>query len=387
MPLGSMEQGIKAIQAGNLTEGARLLKIALKDTTELTGRLRAVALTWLAETTTNRDQKITYYKEALAADPGNADVQQRMALVMALPPPPPLLDAPLPPAQTSYPITTAPSTLPQAPYMSPATALPGAPPVTTNLFFRTVGVMDGPNGPGTAFFVNQQGLLATTRFVVGGVEHLTIALEDGRTLPGRVVRSYPEFDVAIIQVDIQVSRLLPPSPSPTIPDNMALTAVAQNGQVMNGARAATKRDLAAHWFPTTIRKLADAGGNPIFDERNYLVGMLTRNMSRTSGYVFGLHIAKVYQCVDNYLQEIQLDSRRAYCPNCGYLSRAPSIGAFYCEACGGTLPYASEVARFPIPQAGAFYGENTHTPCKKCGSRLGYYNGRCLRCGAEAGKK
>ena len=75
MSFQAVEQGIGAIQAGNLDEGARLLKIALKNP-ELTGALRAVACLWLGEISSDPSEKRTYYKEALAADPSNAAVKR-----------------------------------------------------------------------------------------------------------------------------------------------------------------------------------------------------------------------------------------------------------------------------------------------------------------------
>lgn len=383
MPFQSVEQGIKAIQAGNHAEGARLLRIALRDTTEITGKMRAVALVWLAETMTTPDQKIQCYKDALVADPGNAEIQQRMAALMMsnLPPAQDTPIIPMPPVQTPAPV----SAQTVAPMATPAAQTPAARGGTGPLpgFYRTVGVYGGRNGPGTGFFVALQGLLVTTRYVVGGLEHLTVMLDGGQTLPGRVVRSYPDMDMALVQVNLALNKLLPITPTPMLPDGMPLMAISHSGRAMNGAYAATKRDMPVHWFATTIKQVADAGGDPIFDDRNYLVGMLTRNISHTSGYIFGLHIASIQRSVDNYIQELRLDPNRVYCPSCGYLSRASNVGAFYCEVCGGTLPFAQEVTRFPIPQAEVFYGENMHTPCRHCGSRLGYYNGRCLRCGNE----
>jgi hypothetical protein len=419
MPFRSMEQGIKAVQEGKLEEGARLLRIALRDET-LVGKLRAVALTWLAETSTDPDHKTRCYKEALEADPGNADVTQRMAY---------LLSSQLPPKQTPLPPQTGTGTAPIQGQSAPPAQYPpaygqqqpmtgqtpayGQPPATGQLspynqpavsgqtpsygqqsganygsanygsavFFRTVGVIGGPNGTGTAFFVSQNGLLATTRYVVGGVENVTIALDNGRNVPGRVIRAFPEFDLALIQVDLAASNLLPISPMPHVPENARITAISNNGKVMTGQCRATKRRLPPQWFPTTINRVADAGGDPVFDDSNYLIGMLTRNMSRSSSYVYGLHVSALYKCLETYNQEMAADANRVYCPSCGHNSRAISVGAFYCEVCGSVLPQARQVTRFPLPQTAAFYGENMYQPCPHCGARLGYYDGKCLRCG------
>ena len=59
MPPQSVEQGIAAIQAGNIEEGARLLKIAVREP-DVTGPMRAIAFLWLAETTADPQAKRAY---------------------------------------------------------------------------------------------------------------------------------------------------------------------------------------------------------------------------------------------------------------------------------------------------------------------------------------
>jgi hypothetical protein len=164
---------------------------------------------------------------------------------------------------------------------------------------------------------------------------------------------------------------------------MELTAVVHNGEMLRGRCRPTKREIKPHWFPTTFRQTGDGGGSPIYDEHNYVVGMLTRNASRSSSDVFGLHITAIRRQLEEYRREIQVDPQRTYCPACGYVSRAANFGAFYCELCGSTLPRARGMNRFPVPQAGALYGENLQRPCRHCTSGVGYYNGRCLRCGGD----
>lgn len=407
--LRNMQQGIDAIQHGNLPEGARLLKIALLDAT-LSGAMRATIYIWLAETDPNPTYKIQCYHDALNADPGNNHAQTRLDHLLnsgnIMPPTPSLTSnpqtpppaAPVAPAAgipaagyaDAYPAASpAPAAYPAgypaaspAPY--PAAASPTAtPPPSTAMYFRTVSIIDGPNGPGTGFFVTLDGMIATSRLVVSGMENVVISLDATRQLVGKVVRAYPEYDLAFIKVALTLSHNLPFTGMPTLPDNMEITAVAHDGQLLRGRIRATKRDMKPHWFPTTIRQLADTGGNPVFDEHNYLVGMLTRNTSRASADVFGLHINAIRRQLEDYQREIQLDPHRAYCPNCGYISRAENFGAFYCEVCGSVLPKARGLQRFLVPQAATLYGENLQRPCRHCDSRVGYYNGRCLRCGND----
>jgi hypothetical protein len=410
MPFRSMEQGIEAIKAGNTVEGARLLRIALKGE-QLTGSLRAVAYLWLAETNADTQHKRACYNEALRADPNNQDAKNRLSalLVADLPPSPPPAPPTLPQVQPQ-PMTQTqqfaalqpqPPTLPAnpdpvmsmgytptAPMNPMASVLPTNPnptytpqPVEPSAPYRIVGIIGGPNGLGTGFFVNRTGLLATTRYVTGGRETLTIELETGKQLEGRVSRSFPELDLALIQIEGLSSDMLPVTPFPQISDEAPLTALTHSGKIMRGKQRPTKRMLAAYWFPTSFNKLSDAGGNPVFDDRHYLVGMLTKNASRSSEHLFGLHIAAIRRSVEHYAQEMQTGERRVYCPNCGYVSRAVGMGGYYCEGCGSTTPQAVSLTRYYTPQTMVFYEENSRVRCTHCGSTSGFYDGKCLRCG------
>ncbi|HEX2620761.1 MAG TPA: serine protease [Phototrophicaceae bacterium] len=386
----NMQQGIQAIQEGNAGEGARLLRIALQDSS-LTGSMRATACIWLAETDPNPPFKIQCYNDALAADPGNPHAQQRLDLILSnsLPPVSNLSTSTGTQTVVTVP-TSAQSFLPTQPVQSfqpaqtqPAQQQPQPQPRQTALFYRTIGIIDGPNGKGTGFFVTTDGMIATTRLVVSGMENVVISLEPGRQIVGKVVRSYPELDLAFIQIELNLTHILPFSTMSNLPDNLEITAITHDGQLIRGRCRATKRDIKPQWFPTTIRQLADAGGDPVFDDHNYVIGMLTRNASRSSTDVFGLHIGVIKTQLEAYRQEIQLDPNRAYCPACGYVSRSQNFGAFYCETCGSILPATRGVNRFPVPQAATLYGENLQRPCRHCTSRAGYYNGRCLRCGND----
>ncbi len=414
-----IEQGIAAIQAGNLDEGARLLRIALRDTS-LTGGIRAVACLWLAETVSDPQSKRAYYDEALAADPNNPDIRYRVErwLASQLPTPPaqPPGTGPLPPSPTTTPPAQPPVNLPiqtQAAFGPAADAppvpsvLPGMPVGTAPPAFSTggaafgaqpspgfapargagvgyyhiVGIIGGPNGPGTAFFITQEGLLATTRHVIGGLESVTVELETGLQVPGRVVRSYPELDLALVYVQQPVSELMPITPLPRIPEETPLMAVAYNGQIARGSVRTTVRLLSPHWFPTTIAQRLDAGGNPVFDDSRYLVGMLTRNTSATSSNLYGVHINTIRKMVESFRQEMA--EKRQYCPACGAASQAAAAGGYYCDSCGSLMAQAEKKVRGWRDASNVLYHEQNRIACRHCSAAAGFHRGLCLRCGRE----
>ena len=64
-----------------------------------------------------------------------------------------------------------------------------------------VAGLKGDQGTGTAFFITRDGLALTNHHVVANQGTLRATLRDGRQLAVRVLRSNPDADVALIQID------------------------------------------------------------------------------------------------------------------------------------------------------------------------------------------
>jgi hypothetical protein len=365
MPHRILQQGIEAMQQGSAAEGARLIRIALK-ADDLPGDMKAVGYLWLAEAQTDAAGKREYYNAALAADPTNSEAKSRLAR---------LLSTNLPSAVPIPQPDTSAYTLP----VTQTGTMPAVAPRAINLADHMANIIGGVKGAGTAFFVTQDGILATTRAIVENREQVTAELHDGRQLVGRVIRAFPEYDLALIKVDAAPPQLLPIPPQSRVPDEATLYLYHYTGESIRAMQRPTKRVLAAHWLPTTFKEIYDAGGGPIFDERANLVGMITKSTGQTSDYLYALHIYAIRACVEQLRGEMQ-GGKRGYCPSCGGLCRAEGMGYFYCELCGATLPSALNLNRYLVPQAAALYETGT-TRCLKCGSGAGIYQGRCLRCG------
>jgi len=399
MSIQDIHKGIGAIRQGHPDEGARFLRIALRDTT-LDAHHRAMALLWLAETTDNNQSKLNYYQEALALDPSNIDVQARLDRLLAvqLPPTPPLYTAqsqPIeiaPPPMYTPPVQQPPSVMPieepsqtplpiQQPPQSPI------PSVSANALYRTVGIRGVRNGRGTGFFITKDGIVVTTRYVVSGERVVRVQLDERQEVEAQVIRAYPDVDVVFLDTGLQIQHLLQPASNAYLPEHSALTAHSHYGKSVSGKRRATKSELQHYWIPTTIDTLPDAGGLPLFNDSNLLVGMLTKNTSKTTPYYYGVHIHHIYLLWDGTQNDLNTVNT-TYCGKCGRRSMSPMLkGGFYCEYCGSILPYAEDVRRFPTPDMSWKYGENQAEPCEHCHARVGYYKDICLRCGKTKPRK
>lgn len=398
MSLQSVEKGIEALKAGRRDEGVRLLRIALRDT-QVTGALRAAALLWLAQVTDEPTEKRSYYNEAIAADPNNPQVRQIYEAYLAsqfMPPAPPAdstgTHPVVPPVNppTTVPGAVPPTSVSSSPFAPKQPTRPGGtgpltPPVPQSgiSLHHVATVIGGLNGPGTAFFVAREGLLATTRYVVNGQERVVIELATGRQMDAYVVRSFPEYDLAFIYVEQQVTDLMPISSMPNAAEEMFVTVIGSKGAVMRGRRRGTKKVMAAGWFATDFTDLPDAGGSPVLDDRQQLMGMMTRNTSWNSDHLYGLHISVIRSQVELFRQEA-LEGDRVYCIHCGHSSRAFGAGGYYCEYCGGLHSNAERVVRVQMDWMKVFYVETNRMACPHCNATVGFHQGMCLRCGRPA---
>jgi hypothetical protein len=376
MSIRSLNHGIDSIKAGRFDEGIRLITIALKSE-DIKGAVRAGGYIWLAEATTSIQEKRVYYQKALTADPGNEIAQQKMASLMTegLSP---ISSSTQPYSYQNTPSQGMPPVNPQPAYQQ---QLPQHDP---NAAYPTVGILNGPNDRGTGFFVTLDGIIATTRFVVGALDVVQYELKPGQVMNGRVVRSFPVLDLVFIHTDLNLAGIAQASNSAHIPPRTALTGLVYDGANIDGHCRETASAINPDWFPTNISTMHDAGGNPLFDERNLLVGMLTKNANRSYPYFFGLNIHAIYRQLQLYRQETSAGVQLIYCPVCGGLSMAGGAGGFYCEKCGSTLPTAKEQVRYPSQHHDRYYETNQQRPCPHCGSRSGQYKDRCLRCGKKS---
>lgn len=350
-----LRQAIELMQDGKVDPSVDLLKRLIAGD-ELDEKGRAAAFVWLAESRDDGEFKIRCLEQALEHDPKNQQIRQGLQQVTAAPPPP--------------------SRRPAAGPALRRAELEETPAV--------VGILGGLNGAASGIFINDAGMIATTSYAIGGARRATVMLDAKRHTPGTVVRRYPSHDLALIKTALRMAQKRNAAPPSSIGVGAAFVALGYGGVKLRGALGRFNSRRTQHWLRTSIPpvQMPDAGGNPLLDENGQLLALLTRNVDG-AGKALAIKMSHIASLAAQFSRDRQLMPNSDYCAACGGRARARHYGGKHCETCGAAL--GSDVAESAAtPQAdklAALLGENSARPCRRCGARVGDYDGRCLRCG------
>ncbi len=349
-----LRQAIQMMQNGEVGSAVALLN-RLVGSAELDHKARAAAYVWLAESRDDHDFKIRCLERALEAEPENRQIQQGLHQLLAT--------------------------------NSPPDHLPGRRAADVQVLERApsvVGIDGVANSATSGVFISQDGLLATTSYAVGSAEGVSVAIESERSLAGQVVRRDPLQDIALIHTPVRLARKPVAVPSTMIGANMPFVALSVDGTRLRGRLLPSRGAGALQWLGTNLPavQVPNAGGNPLYDEKGQLLGILTRNTD-AAGCVYAISITQIMGLAEAWQRDRRLLPNSGYCKACGGLCRAIMYGGRYCETCGAVLSASDGSAPMPpqIAELQQLYGENQSRACPHCGAGVGTYSGRCLRCG------
>jgi serine protease DegQ len=146
---------------------------------------------------------------------------------------------------------------------------------------------------GSGVIVSREGFILTNSHVVEGVSEIQVTLNDGRTVPGRIVGSDPETDLAVIRVSATGLAPITFGQSDQLRVGDVVLAIGDPfsvGQTVTmGIVSAVGREIgSANPFGSFIQ--TDAAINPgnsggaLVDTNGNLVGINTLIYSRSGGY-------------------------------------------------------------------------------------------------------
>ncbi len=269
---------------------------------------RAAAFVLLADTYLTNAEKRACYGQALQLYPAHPDALRGLSKV-ALPP---------------------------GPAARPTVAPPPPPPQNRPVlaeYYQVVGVLNGPNGAGSGFFVSQDGLVATTRHVVGGTEQVTIEITPTQRFQGIVVWSSPQYDLALVAIPLTIQSLMPMHHQTVPIAHEQLSVYTYQNDILYARLDQPITPPPAGWFATDLKVIWDAGGSPLLNRSNAVVGMLTRNCSRQSPELFAVSVQVILDAVHAYEEDKKDGLPRRYCTACGQRPWA-DLAHIYCPLCG-----------------------------------------------------
>jgi len=164
------------------------------------------------------------------------------------------------------------------------------------LFLRvapSVVLISTRTGIGTGFFVSEDGLILSNAHVVGEEKAVSVLLQDGRKLDGKVEALAPDgIDLALVRVPIANSKPLPIGGSSlqvgswvaSVGHGLGGAWTFTTGMVSNIYPLGTERPV----FQTQIPLNPGNSGGPIVDRNGKVVGIATAGVSRSNDVNFAL---------------------------------------------------------------------------------------------------
>ena len=166
-------------------------------------------------------------------------------------------------------------------------------PVLRRFFGERFNIPETQLSLGSGVIVSREGFVLTNSHVVEGVTEIRVTLNDGRTVPGRIVGADPETDLAVVRIAAQGLTPITFGQSDRLQVGDVVLAIGDPfsvGQTVTmGIVSAVGREIgAANPFGSFIQ--TDAAINPgnsggaLVDAQGNLVGINTLIYSRSGGY-------------------------------------------------------------------------------------------------------
>jgi S1-C subfamily serine protease len=178
----------------------------------------------------------------------------------------------------------------RAPAVAPAPlpAVAPAPSSIEDLVSRVspaVVLIETSTAKGTGFFVMQD-LLITNAHVVGSNGFVTVHLAGGQTAQGRVERTAPEVDLAIVRANVRpdANQLLQLGSAGAVRPGMEVLAIGSplglQNTVTRGIVSAVRRAGGVELIQTDAAINPGNSGGPLLDRDGRVIGVTTLKMSR-----------------------------------------------------------------------------------------------------------
>jgi serine protease Do len=146
-------------------------------------------------------------------------------------------------------------------------------------------------GLGTGFIIDASGLIVTNQHVVDGVKTLDVTLSDGRKVPGKVLGTDPDTDLALVKVEMTGLPTVPFGRSAEMKVGEAVMAIGNpfglDHTVTVGVISGKSRVIGGRFddfLQTDAAINPGNSGGPVVNTRGQVVGIASAIASRSGGF-------------------------------------------------------------------------------------------------------
>jgi S1-C subfamily serine protease len=180
--------------------------------------------------------------------------------------------------------------------------------ITTQSAGGTLSPFSVPStGVGSGFIYDSSGLILTNYHVVEGGGNLSVTLQDGRELAGRVATTDPEHDLAVVKIDatglptvaigssasLKVGQLVVAIGSPlgTFTDSVTSGILSATGRSITvGDPTTRQRRTMSNLLQTDAAINEGNSGGPLLDASGRVIGINTASAASAEGIGFAIPI-------------------------------------------------------------------------------------------------
>lgn len=202
-----------------------------------------------------------------------------------------------------------------------------------------------PAGRGAGFFVRDDGMVVTTRHIVGAGTFVKLKAADGAEYDGQVIWSDPSRDHAFLYTNAPALRVLILGDSDSVKPAESLVAVGHpygNRRVVSeGLVSSVSRHEVAPGRNAVDFLQLDAGinpcncGAPIIRKSGEVIGMITLGLLQAKGVSYAIPAGIINDSLKIMASLTREEAlARRYCGICGMLNGRENR---YCEKCGAAL--------------------------------------------------
>ncbi len=230
---------------------------------------------------------------------------------------------------------------------------------------------------GSGVIIDKNGLIVTNRHVVGPRKGVTVKLSNSNEIPGKVVRSFLDFDLAFLKIDGSEMKSASFAEPGSIKVGQSVIAIGYPRGLENtltrGVVSAVARYVEGKPYVQTDAAINPGNsGGPLFNEYGEVVGVNTWGFRGYKGLDFAIPSQVVRECQQMIVREGALNC--FYCSVCGRCSK----DEMYCDFCGASLR-SSEVG-----PTGSSETKQTGGPisnCPICQEKVEPNTKYCQKCG------